>query len=253
MRIFGFLTAAVIGTFACTGAVSAADLPARVYTKAPIATVYNWTGFYVGGSLGGRWADVDGTTLSWGGGPPPIPALAQASYDSSTFRGGGYAGYNWQVSPNWLVGLEGDIAWGDGSKRLNYMQGIVLPGTGSFSEFRQHWDAGIRGRLGYLFAPNWLLYVTGGVQWQNVDATVSCAAITCGGLAFTQKNERTLVGWTIGGGIEAALWTNWLVRAEYRYAEFGSWTTSFGPPPVAVVKKFDVNTQTALVGLAYKF
>ncbi|HET7125431.1 MAG TPA: porin family protein, partial [Bradyrhizobium sp.] len=36
------------------GAAGAADLPARTYTKAPIAAapVYNWTGFYVGGNLG---------------------------------------------------------------------------------------------------------------------------------------------------------------------------------------------------------
>ena len=38
----------------------AADLPARTYTKAPAYTapqaVYNWTGFYIGGHVGGAFA-----------------------------------------------------------------------------------------------------------------------------------------------------------------------------------------------------
>jgi len=233
----------------------AADIAARspVYTKAPMVAAYDWSGFYIGGSVGGRWADVDGTTLSFGGAPPPFPAAANASYNSTSFRGGGYAGYNWQLASNWLVGLEGDIAWGDATKTLGFLQGIVPVGTGSSSAFRQTWDAGIRGRVGYLFAPTWLAYVTGGVAFQNVEATANCADAACTGAAFVQTNEKTLVGWSIGGGLETALSRNWLVRAEYRYAEFGNWTTSFGVPAVAIVKSYDVTTQTALVGVAYKF
>src|SRR5260370_2071056 len=37
----------------------AADLPARTYTKAPLAyaaPIYNWTGFYIGGHVGGAFA-----------------------------------------------------------------------------------------------------------------------------------------------------------------------------------------------------
>jgi len=38
----------------------AADMPARTYSKAPVYTapalVYNWTGFYIGGHLGGGFA-----------------------------------------------------------------------------------------------------------------------------------------------------------------------------------------------------
>ena len=42
-----------------TGAL-AADLPARVYTKAPVIppVVYNWTGFYVGGNVGYSWGQA---------------------------------------------------------------------------------------------------------------------------------------------------------------------------------------------------
>src|SRR5262245_50528367 len=49
----------------------AADMP----TKAPVALpppAPQWTGFNVGLSLGGRWADIQGTTLSFGPLPPPF-------------------------------------------------------------------------------------------------------------------------------------------------------------------------------------
>ena len=52
----------------------------------------------------------------------------------------------------------------------------------------------------------------------------------------TITNGDTLVGWTIGGGIEAALTRNWLLRGEYRYADYGtqSYTVAgnFGVTPV---------------------
>src|SRR5437879_4829669 len=41
--------------FALAAPASAADLAARPYTKAPVAvaSVYNWTGFYIGANAGG--------------------------------------------------------------------------------------------------------------------------------------------------------------------------------------------------------
>jgi len=42
------------------GTAWAADMPARPYAKAPAYTapaiVYNWTGFYIGGHVGGAFA-----------------------------------------------------------------------------------------------------------------------------------------------------------------------------------------------------
>ena len=89
--------------FALAAPASGADLAARPYTKAPVAmaSVYNWTGFYLGinGGYGwGRsnWNDL-GTRTSVSGGLAGVTA-----------------GYNWQAmgSP-WVFGLEGDIDWSD--------------------------------------------------------------------------------------------------------------------------------------------
>src|SRR5450432_2787967 len=49
----------------------AADLPAKVYTKAPppIVAVYDWTGFYIGGNIGYSWGrSSDTSTLTNGAG-----------------------------------------------------------------------------------------------------------------------------------------------------------------------------------------
>ena len=51
---------ALLGTVAAPA--FAADIPPRTYTKAPPpysppAVIYNWTGFYIGGHLGGAFAD----------------------------------------------------------------------------------------------------------------------------------------------------------------------------------------------------
>jgi outer membrane immunogenic protein len=58
------LGAAALAAFA--GPAFAADMPPRTYSKAPAytapAVVYNWTGFYIGGHLGGAF--TDGANLS---------------------------------------------------------------------------------------------------------------------------------------------------------------------------------------------
>jgi outer membrane immunogenic protein len=261
MMLKTFVACTAISVVAYLSPALAADMPVKAAkVVAPIAP--SWTGWNAGISLGARFADIDGTSLSFGGGPLPFPALANQGYDSTTFRVGGYLGYDWQFDPKWLVGLEGDFAWGDASKHVDALQGIAIANTGNFSEARQTWDAGLRARLGYLLTPTWLLYATGGVTWQHFEATENCAVNTCGpgpflggfptGAPYQQTNSATLAGWTVGGGIETMLPDKWLLRAEYRYADFGTWTTNFGGTPV-IVKAFDLATHTAFFGFAKKF
>src|ERR1700750_402576 len=96
------LLAAAVAALSSTS-VFAADLAARPYTKAPayVAPIYNWTGFYVGAFVGGAFDGSSGFSTN-------DPALVGSRTDSAFF-GGGQLGYNYQFSPNWLVGIEGDI------------------------------------------------------------------------------------------------------------------------------------------------
>src|SRR5262245_60042030 len=76
MKKIAFATAA---TLLLTGAASAADLAARPYTKAPapMVSVYNWTGFYIGVNGGGGWADKSWDIYNNGG--VAFPAFREGS------------------------------------------------------------------------------------------------------------------------------------------------------------------------------
>ena len=90
-----------------------ADLGARpYYNKAPVyaAPIYNWTGFYIGGHIGGAFSgsnNFNGLVLS---------------DNSARFLGGVQAGADWQFAPNWVVGVEGQYSW-LGKNNLN----AILP------------------------------------------------------------------------------------------------------------------------------
>jgi opacity protein-like surface antigen len=62
--------------------------------------------------------------------------------------------------------------------------------------------------------------------------------------------------YVVGAGVEWAPWsTNWIVRAECLY-QSGATAVSFFPPLVAVAANpvwNNVSTQSARVGLSYKF
>ena len=94
-----------------------ADLGARsYYNKAPAyaAPIYNWTGFYIGGHIGGAFSGSDnlnGTVLS--------------NY-AAGFLGGVQVGADWQFAPSWVLGLEGQYSWlSDGGLRATYPGGFV--------------------------------------------------------------------------------------------------------------------------------
>ena len=78
----------------------AADMPSKMPVKAPpiVAPVYNWTGFYVGGHAGYRWADADLTadpfTFATPGGPLTVPGRNE-NYKLNGGIVGIHGGYNY--------------------------------------------------------------------------------------------------------------------------------------------------------------
>jgi len=197
--------------------------------KAPPPVIApNWTGFYVGVHAGWGFADADATSRTNAG---ALPFFAPARFDLSGNGPmfGGQLGYNWQAN-NWVLGVEADIS-GSGisgfESRVPFrVTGAATMMFGADSHMRQsvNWLASARGRLGYAWGPG-LIYATGGAAWANIDyqANTSEGLDPCGGYgcSLPANFNGTRSGWAAGGGYEWAAASNWSLRGEYLYYNFG--------------------------------
>src|ERR1700686_2276308 len=104
MHRLAMIGAGLLSIAGFVGPASAADLPARTYTKAPVAApamTYNWTGCYIGGNVGAAWAKPARTRIGLADGTV-LPALNFGSANGSSFIGGGQIGCDYQFSGNWV-------------------------------------------------------------------------------------------------------------------------------------------------------
>ncbi|WP_332059732.1 outer membrane protein [Bartonella sp. CB74] len=122
---------------------------------------------------------------------------------------------------------------------------------GTFSHtLKQHWFGATRLRIGFA-ADRIMPYVAGGVAYTQLQDIVSVSFKDPDGKVIFSKNltdeTKTMVGYTFGGGVDFAMTDNILVRAEYRYSDFGK--KKFAK------EKFEINFKTNdfRVGVAYKF
>jgi outer membrane immunogenic protein len=240
---------AALGLATSVSVATAADL--RMPVKAPaMVPVYNWTGFYVGGNIGysfGR-SRHDWSAIGPGG---TVGLTGSNSHNLDGVVGGGQIGYNWQVT-NWVVGLEADFQ-GTGERGSN--SGICLATiacTRSFFDVSQRleWFGTLRGRVGYTVAPTWLLYGTGGLAYGHVKTTVDA---TIAGVAGTAGSSETAVGYTVGGGIEAALGGNWTGKAEYLYVDLGKVSGSYAAQAGTLQLDSRVTDHVLRFGVNYHF
>jgi outer membrane immunogenic protein len=222
-RISYALLAATALSFGLAQSASAADLPARVYTKAPIAVApaWSWTGFYLGGNVGYGFGRVRG-----GG----------ATTEPDGIVGGGQLGYNWQTN-NFVFGIETDFQGAD--ERDSVSLGTVPASTATD---RLNWFGTVRGRVGVVGWNNWLFYATGGYAYGEVETTVASAVASA-------SARGTQSGYTLGGGIEGVIAPNWTAKVEYLYVDFDRFNQNVGL--VTVSRRADNNIIRA--GLNYHF
>ena len=97
-------------------AVMAADMAVKA-PPAPLPPVYTWTGGYVGVNVGYGWGNENASQTTISGADFPIIGAGTLLYNSpNSFRlhpegvlGGAQIGYNWQVSPIGVLGVEADF------------------------------------------------------------------------------------------------------------------------------------------------
>jgi outer membrane immunogenic protein len=245
-------------TLGFVGAAVAADMP----VKAPAPVVVNtWTGFYAGVDIGAIKGSNESDTFTQSpgfgaGGATVFDPTAMNSVNHWGAVGGAYAGYNWAVTPSWVIGVEGD--WNKanlGNTNVNSVLTLggvpvatgctatpVPPGgapttcNGVTMSDNLSWIATVRGRLGYTLG-SMMLYATGGGAWMNQELSGSVVPCTTSAALCTNTNLGTRgasiatslssnnAGWVAGGGIELMATANWLVRIEYLHYAFGTGTT----------------------------
>ena len=244
-----------IAAFACTtalvstGAASAADLAARPYTKAPayIEPLFNWTGFYVGGHIGGAWTNeqfVNTANTTAFGDLAPGQGYRQRG---AGIIGGAQIGYNWQAN-NYVFGMEGTISGLD--NKGSFTNTVFGVGQDDVFSWRTNVLATVVGRAGFAVQNN-LFYIKGGYAGVNNRLSVSD---TVGVAQGSGGQTHWANGWTVGAGWEYGITRNWIVGLEYNYAAFGSQTYQLGG--TAGNYTFDAkprDLQWAVVRASYKF
>lgn len=158
---------------------------------------------------------------NWSG--PYVGLSAGGSFGSGSDAGivGGTLGYNFQTGP-WVFGLEGDMNW------KSHTNAAV----------RNNWLATIRGRVGYAMGSTGsiLPYITGGAAFGDVSNAVA-------GVGMVSDNKT---GWTLGGGVEAAISGPLTAKLEYLYVDLRD-----GPTLAGVGSNYHTNIVRA--GLNYRF
>src|SRR6266540_5499496 len=200
------ITAVAIAAALASGSAFAADL-GRPIVKAPVVApvpYYNWSGFYIGGHIGGGWADPRYTNLvntTFFGDLSPGESFR---HDASGILGGGQVGFNWQTG-NIVFGLEASFSGADinGSHTNTLLNPFALPDDRFNTRIRSLFLG--TGRVGFAWN-NWLLYATGGYAGADVRASVSDTGGLFNGSGATSK---WLSGWTVGAGAEFGFAPNW--------------------------------------------
>ncbi len=210
----GLAAAAVAVSFAA----QAADLRNPVYKAAPPIPVFNWTGCYIGGQIGGQWgrwtAEVN---------YPVAPGIvASRDFDGNgSFIYGGQAGCNWQLpGTSFVFGIEGDAVGRSKSEFAGEIYRFAAPTTDHFNASGYFGAQGsLRARLGFAI-DRMLFYVAGGGTWARVSATHFIYRDGDGSAQFQESATRG--GWNIGVGGEYAFAGNFTLGLEYRYTSYGS-------------------------------
>jgi len=222
-----YLPWALVGVLMSTGAF-AADIARPVY-KAPVVAppvAFSWTGFYVGGFVGGGFGSEDPVDLNEYAYQGLAGVPRNASFHTWIYEmkpsviAGGTVGFNYQTG-NFVFGVEGEAGY---IRLTGGAPDINMPGLDVASSARLgDWYGIIAGRVGYAWDRT-LFYGKGGFVFTREQATVTDTCIgagtpaaPCGPLTITATGSNNEVAPVLGGGIEHAFTNNWSAKIEYLY------------------------------------
>jgi outer membrane immunogenic protein len=207
-------------TMSMAGPALAADMPIKA--PAPFAERFSWTSCYVGGHVGGGFANKDLTD--------PVQLVQDSFLGAGNTVGvttvnpspsgvviGGQIGCDYEFPSSFVIGVEG--AASGSTMRGSKLVGLPLgfPGESALVQANTDFLASLTGRVGYAFG-DVLLYARGGAALAGDKFEVS-GAFT--GLPFDFRGLDDRFGWVVGGGVDWAVTPHWSINLEYDYYDFG--------------------------------
>ncbi|WP_019218837.1 outer membrane protein [Bartonella florencae] len=246
-----FITASVFAfPFVLSSMVQAADVVVpeeseHVVSSVVVSPPFSWAGFYFGGQVGGFSSTISAMVPD-----VDVPLLPHVESNKkwisldkeylpklSGFIGGIYIGANFALSHNFILGIETDILFtnrkdtitkaikvdSDDSGKKN--RSVEESGAKKDSVILSHtlekkWTGATRMRVGLPF-DRIMPYVSAGVAYGQFHDILSISIAGENDFKGRSDVTETMIGYTLGGGVEFAMTDNIIMRAEYRYSDFG--------------------------------
>ena len=241
------ITSLLLGT---SLAANAADLPPAppVYRAPPVYAPpqFSWTGFYIGGNVGGGWSRGNVVDSVFG--------VNFNNGNSASFLGGGQVGGNYQIGA-FVIGTEVDFDWFANNNNSGNGTTVVIGGVPTIlrASANDRWETTLAARFGYAWDRT-LFYGKAGGGWVGAG---NFAVTNVGtGASVAVSNGNTNVGWLLGTGVEYAFTPNWTAKLEYDYLALNNASFNVTIPSTGVVDTFTNggrNIQTLTVGVNYLF
>lgn len=186
--------------------------PAPIVDAAPVSTWEGpYAGLHLGYGFGGRVRDTSGVNGTVG---------------TDGWMGGVFGGYNFQTG-SIVYGLEADVN----------ISGV--DGGNATLAARTTVDGSVRARVGAAVTNDILVYGTAGGAAERLRVSDAVGSAT-----------NTMLGYTVGAGVDAKLTDQIFGRVEYRYSDYGSKT--FNLPGVGATN-IDSSNHRTTVGIGIRF
>jgi len=229
-----------------------------------------YSGWYIGGNLGGVWGDnslnahASPGTATGPTNPIVIPPADQAlinaggggNSNKTGFTGGVEGGYNY-VAGNWLFGIETEFSALDvNESQQNNYQSTLSPAV-SYSitqRAKTNWMWTLRPRVGVISGP-WLFYGTAGIASADIKVALNYSDTRTPANVANTESSSTRTGWAGGLGGAYAFGPQWSVKGEWLYADFGSISTTASSSSgfVDVTSEGKVRANIFRFGMDYRF
>lgn len=240
--------------------------PAPTSVAAPSVDDFEWTGFYVGGSIGRGSSnyEIDGSYSNGNSSPPISASINLPDLGGDGMIGSVRVGYDYQRSESLIVGASIDASFSDVVNDTNLNLSANFAGEADAETLNFEYELSpskiytIAGRVGYLANETTMLYSLLGYSRGTFEGNLSGSLTVDGNPAgnVSSSYDFELDGVTVGFGIDTMLAGNLGFGIEYRYTSFDRYRFYDGPLIGGgdnVEVGFDTAVQSVQALLNYRF